>query len=262
METLDAIILGIVQGFTEFLPVSSSGHLVLCEHLLGVKESGDTTFAVMVHFATVMATITVFGREIVRLLGGALKFKYNEETQYVLKIALSMVPVLIVGLFFKDQIEALFSASVGFIGAMLLVTSVLLTVSYLVSKRRGGKGPKEITYRNAFIIGIAQAFAAIPGISRSGSTIATGLLVGERKENLAKFSFLMVLVPIIGQSILEIADGAISFTSAGIPMIAGVVAAYISGLVACKAMIAIVGRGKLYYFAIYCFVVGLIAIFS
>ncbi len=261
MDVLDAIILGVVQGLTEFLPVSSSGHLVLCEHLLGVNGEGDTTFAVMVHFATVLATITVFGREIVRLLSGALKFKYNDETQYLLKIALSMVPILIVGLFFKDDVEALFSASVGFIGVMLLVTAALLTTSHFVSKYRKGKSQK-ISYRNAFIIGVAQAFAVIPGISRSGSTIATGLIVGERKENLAKFSFLMVLVPILGQAVLEIMDGAISFDSAGLPMVAGVIAAYVSGLVACKAMVAIVSRGKLYYFAIYCLVVGLIAIFS
>ncbi len=261
MEILDGIIMGLIQGFTEFLPVSSSGHLVLFEHILGVKsEGGGATFEVMVHFATVLATITVFGREIWRLLTGALKFKYNDETKYVLKIAVSMIPILIVGVFFKDDVEALFDSSIGFIGAMLLTTSVVLTVSWLISKYRKHEN-KELTYRNAFIIGLAQACAVIPGISRSGSTIATGMALGEKKESLAKFSFLMVLVPIMGQAFLEILDGAISFDSEGMPLLAGFVAAYLSGLVACKVMINIVARGKLYYFAIYCLVAGLVAIF-
>ncbi len=259
MDILDAIILGLVQGFTEFLPVSSSGHLVLMENILGVEGDGGTTFEVMVHFATVMATITVFGKEIWRLLMGALKFKYNEETDYVLKIAVSMIPILIVGLFFKDQVEALFSATMPFIGSMLLVTALFLTISHLISTRRKAK-TTEITYKNAYIIGVAQAFAVIPGISRSGSTIATGLMLGSDKSSLAKFSFLMVLVPILGEAFLQIMDGALSFSNEGMPLLAGIVAAYLSGLVACKVMIKIVSKGKLYYFAIYCLVVGLLAI--
>ncbi len=259
MSILDAIVLGLVQGLTEFLPVSSSGHLVLLEHLLGIENNGDTTFTVMVHFATVMATITVFGAEIWKLLSGTLKFKYNDQTKYVLKIAVSMIPILIVGLFFKEQVESLFAESVGFIGAMLIVTSVVLTLSWIISSKRKSK-TREITYRDALIVGIAQAFAVVPGISRSGSTIATGLAIGNDKSHVAKFSFLMVLVPIVGEALLEIFDGAISLTDAGIPMIAGMVAAYISGLAACKVMIAIVSRGKLYYFAIYCLVVGILAI--
>lgn len=260
MDIIDALILGIIQGFTEFLPVSSSGHLVLTEHLLGIKNDGDTTFVVMVHCATVLATITVFGSEIWRLICGTLKFEYNEQTKYVLKIAVSMIPVLIVGLFFKDDVEALFATTPAFIGAMLLVTSLLLTTSYLVNRYR--KAPShEMTYKNAFVVGLAQAFAVIPGISRSGSTIATGLMLGNDKSTLAKFSFLMVLVPILGQSFLEIIGGAISFDAAGMPLIVGFLAAYVSGLFACKMMIKIVARGKLYYFAIYCFVVGLVALF-
>ncbi len=261
MDILDALILGIVQGLTEFLPVSSSGHLVLCEHLLGVQNNGDTTFTVMVHFATVLATITVFGREIWKLLCGALTFKKNDESSYVLKIALSMIPILIVGLFFKDDVEALFSASVSFIGMMLIITAAFLTLSYLLARYRR-RPTRDITYGDALIIGTAQAFAVIPGISRSGTTIATGLAIGNKKENLAKFSFLMVLVPILGEALLDMMGGAISFDAAGLPMLVGVLAAYVSGLLACKVMIAIVSRGRLYYFAIYCLVVGLVAIFS
>ncbi len=261
MDIIDAIILGIVQGFTEFLPVSSSGHLVLCEHLLGVENNGDTTFAVMVHFATVLATITVFGREIWKLLSGALTFRYNEQSSYVLKIALSMIPILIVGVFFKDDVEALFSASVSFIGLMLIITAGFLTISYLISRYRR-RPARDITYGDALIIGTAQAFAVVPGISRSGATIATGLAIGNKKESLAKFSFLMVLVPILGEAFLDIMDGAISFSGAGLPMLVGVVSAYVSGLLACKIMIAVVSRGRLYFFAIYCLVVGLIAMFS
>ncbi len=260
MGILDALILGIVQGLTEFLPVSSSGHLVLMENILGVENNGTTTFAVMVHFATVLATITVFWSEIGRLLGGALKFRYNNEARYVLKIALSMIPILVVGLFFKDDVEALFSASVGFIGAMLLVTAGLLMASYIIPRLVKRK-PKELSYRNAFVIGVAQACAVIPGISRSGSTIATGLMLGEERTTLAKFSFLMVLVPIMGEAFLDIIGGEVSFSSDGLPLLVGFIAAYLSGLFACKVMIRIVSRGKLYYFAIYCLIVGLIALF-
>lgn len=259
MELLDAIILGLVQGLTEFLPVSSSGHLVLMENILGVKNDGNTTFEVMVHAATVLSTITVFWGEIGRLLRSGLQFKYNDETKYLLKIVLSMLPVLVVGLFFKDRVEALFNSTVGFIGAMLLVTAGLLTLAHFISTYRK-KRSHEVSYRNAFVIGLAQAVAVVPGISRSGSTIATGLMLGDEKSSLAKFSFLMVLVPILGEAFLEIMDGAISFTEAGLPLFAGFVAAYLSGLFACRVMIRIVSGGKLYYFAIYCAVVGIIAI--
>lgn len=261
MENLDAIILGLVQGLTEFLPVSSSGHLVLMESILGVKNDGNTTFEVMVHAATVLATITVFWGEIGKLISGGLKFKYNEETKYILKIAVSMIPVLIVGLFFKDQVEALFSSTIGFIGSMLLVTAALLTAAHFLSewhKKRAKSHP--VTYGNAFVIGLAQAVAVIPGISRSGATISTGLMLGDEKSGLAKFSFLMVLVPILGEAFLEILDGAISFNDAGIPLLLGFVAAYVSGLFACRVMIKIVSRGKLYYFAIYCAIVGIVTL--
>lgn len=258
MDVINAIILGIVQGLTEFLPVSSSGHLVLAQHFLGIENDGNMTFEVMVHAATVLATITVFGREIWRLIRGGLRFEKNEESKYLLKILISMVPILIIGLFFKDQVEGLFSASVGFIGSMLLVTAGILTTAHFVNKYRRLSRP--VGYRDAFVIGLAQAVAVVPGISRSGSTIATGMMLGNDKTSLAKFSFLMVLVPILGEAFLEIVGGDISFSQAGLPLLCGFVAAYVSGLVACRIMINIVSRGKLYYFAIYCAVVGLAAL--
>lgn len=256
MTIIEGIILGIIQGLTEFLPVSSSGHLVIGQHFMGINDGG-TTFEVMVHAATVFATITVFWGEIGRLLKGGLQFKYNDETKYILKIALSMIPVLIVGLFFKKDVEALFdSESLVFVGSMLLVTAALLTLSHFVRPRN----PRPVTYRNAFLIGVAQAVAVIPGISRSGSTIATGLMLGTDKSQVAKFSFLMVLVPILGEAFLEILDGAVNMNEAGLPLLAGFVAAYVAGLFACKVMINIVSRGKLYWFAIYCALAGAAAI--
>lgn len=256
MGIIEAIILGLLQGLTEFLPVSSSGHLVIGQHLMGIN-SGGTTFEVMLHAATVLATITVFWGEIRKLIRGGLQFKYNSETQYILKIAISMIPILIVGLFFKKDVEALFdSDSMVFIGSMLLITASILTLSHFIHPRN----PKPVTYRNAFLIGLAQAVAVIPGISRSGSTIATGLMLGTERSQVAKFSFLMVLVPILGEAFLEIVGGAINFSEAGLPLLAGFIAAYLSGLFACKVMIRIVSRGKLYWFAIYCAILGVVAI--
>ncbi|MEF9950194.1 MAG: undecaprenyl-diphosphate phosphatase [Mucinivorans sp.] len=259
MDWFQAILLGLLQGLTEFLPVSSSGHLVLMQSMLGIEPDGNTTFEVMVHAATVLATITVFWGDIGRLLRGGMKFTMNDETKYLLKIVLSMVPVLVVGLFFKDRVEALFNSTVGFIGAMLLITSALLTAAHFISTYRKKKA-HPVSYSNAFVIGLAQAVAVIPGISRSGATIATGLMLGDEKANLAKFSFLMVLVPILGEAFLEILGGAISFDQAGLPLLLGFVAAYASGLFACRVMINIVARGKIYYFAIYCAVVGITAL--
>lgn len=259
MEWFEALVLGLLQGLTEFLPVSSSGHLVLAQNMFGIEDDGSTTFEVMVHAATVLATITVFWGEIGRLIKGGLKFRNNDETQYLLKIAISMIPVLIVGLFFKHQVEALFSSTIGFIGAMLLITSALLTAAHFISKYRKTKD-HAVTRSNAFVIGLAQAIAVVPGISRSGATIATGLMLGDQKASLAKFSFLMVLIPILGEAFLEVLDGAISFDEAGLPLLIGFVAAYLSGLFACRVMINIVARGKIYYFAIYCAVVGIIAL--
>lgn len=261
MDLIEAIILGLVQGLTEFLPVSSSGHLAIGQHLLGVtfKDEASLTFGVVVHAATVLATITVFRNELAKLICGGLKFKYNEETQYLLKIALSMLPILVVGLFFKDEVEAMFDRGIHFVGAMLLVTAALLTFSHFFRPRKS----HSVGYKDAFIIGLAQACAVIPGVSRSGATISTGLMLGTDRTQVAKFSFLMVLVPILGEAFLELIKGEFSPAMSGIPtmtLLAGFVAAYLSGLFACKVMIKIVSRGKLYWFAIYCAIVGIVTL--
>lgn len=262
MEWFEALILGLVQGLTEFLPVSSSGHLIIGKELLGieVKEDAATTFEVVVHAATVLSTIFVFRKDLVKLLAGLFKFKYNEETEYILKIAVSMIPILIVGLFLKDKVEALFGQGVILVGAMLLVTALLLTFSQIKKS-----GNRSITYLDAFIIGLAQSIAVLPGLSRSGTTISTGLLLGNRREDVAKFSFLMVLVPILGEAFLELYSGQFIPEKSGIStfsLLIGFGAAFISGLFACKAMVALVKRSKLYYFAIYCFIVGIIALIT
>ena len=260
MDVIQAIILGIVQGLTEFLPVSSSGHIIIGKALLGVEINPDaaTTFEVVVHAATVFSTLVVFRQEILKLLLGVFKFQYNEETQYVLKIGISMIPILIVGLFFKDEVEALFGEGVFLVGMMLLATAVLLTLSFF---KKSGK--RSITYLDAFIIGIAQSIAVLPGLSRSGTTISTGLLLGDKKEEIAKFSFLMVLIPILGESFLSLIKGEFTPEASGISTIAlisGFVAAFLSGLFACKVMINIVKRGKLIWFAVYCFIMGLVSL--
>lgn len=286
MTIFEAIILGILQGLTEFLPVSSSGHLVIGQHLLGVRDGG-MTFEILVHAATVLATITVFWRELVEIVRGVLKFKYNEQTRYFLMICVSMIPVLIVGLFFKPQVEALFDGeSLVFVGQMLLVTAVLLTVAFFVERARAGSGVASagsgsasslgrggLNYWRAFVVGLAQAVAVVPGISRSGATISTGLLCGVDKAQVARFSFLMVMVPILGEAFLEVLSqigGAGVGADAGVGacfgmgevwvLLAGFVAAYLAGLVACRWMIKIVSRGKLYWFAIYCAALGVTAI--
>ena len=259
MSWIEAIILGIVQGLTEFLPVSSSGHLIIGKELLGVevKPDAETTFEVLVHCATVMSTIVVFRNEIWKLICGLLKFQMNNETQYILKICVSMIPVFVVGLFFKKQVNDLFGEGVVLVGCMLLVTATLLSLTYFV---KFGQRKTDISYLNAFIIGVSQAIAVIPGISRSGATISTGLLLGNKKEDVARFSFLMVLIPILGITFLDVLGGDFSPQKSGIPMsamIAGFMAAFVSGALACKAMIAIVKRSKLIYFAAYCVLVSL-----
>jgi undecaprenyl-diphosphatase len=258
METWEAFILGIVQGLTEFLPVSSSGHLLLSKEILGIENNGGTTFEVLVHAATVLSTVTVFRNDIAKLIAGLFKFEYNRETEYILKIAVSMIPVMIVGLFFKSEVEALFGEGPALVGAMLLLTAVLLLFSHFARK-----GEKPISYSNAFIIGLSQACAVLPGLSRSGTTISTGLLLGNNRNEIARFSFLMVLVPILGEAFLELIGGDFSPAASGIaalPLIIGFIGAYISGLLACKLMIKLVSQVKLYWFAIYCAIVGIIAI--
>lgn len=256
MSYLEALILGLLQGITEFLPVSSSGHLEIAKALLGVELKEELTFTVVVHGATVLSTIVVFWKDICKLLGGLFKFQWNEETIYIAKIAVSMIPVAFVGIFFKEQVESLFGNGLLLVGCMLLLTALLLTLAnYLAS------GKRDISFSDAFIIGIAQAVAVLPGLSRSGTTIATGLLLGDKKENIARFSFLMVLVPILGENVLSIMDGGISTASVDfMPLLIGFIAAFIAGWAACKFMINIVKKGKLIYFAIYCAIVGVLAI--
>ncbi len=259
MTVIEAIILGIVQGLTEFLPVSSSGHIIIGSELLGLSGEENLSFAIVVHAATVMSTIVILWNEIWKLLQGVFKFRWNEETQYVAKIFLSMIPVLIVGLFFKDYVEQLFGSGLLVVGCCLLVTATLLTFASKAKPRE----KKDIGWWDAFIIGLAQAVAVLPGLSRSGSTIATGILLGNNKESVAKFSFLMVLIPILGEAILSLKD----YTTAGsdvalspIVLVSGFLAAFITGCIACKWMISLVKKGKLIYFAIYCAILGAIAI--
>ncbi len=257
MNWLEALILGLLQGLTEFLPISSSGHLELGKAILGVKPEQSLVFTVVVHGATVLSTIVVFYKEIIQLFKGLFAFRWNDETIYISKILVSMIPVVIAGLFFKDFVESLFNGNILLVGLMLLVTAGFLMSTYIRKNNR-----KQIGFWDAFVIGIAQMLAVIPGISRSGATISTGLLLGNKKENVARFSFLMVLIPIIGANLMDLADGKMAGNDGvGItPLIIGFIAAFVSGLLACRWMINIVKKGKLYYFAIYCVIIGIIAI--
>ncbi len=254
MSWFEALILGLVQGLTEYLPVSSSGHLAIGSALFGIEGEENLAFTITVHVATVFSTLFILWKEVSWLFRGALKFRMNNETRYMLNIIVSMIPVGIVGLFFKDHVEAIFGSGLTIVGYMLLLTAALLAFAYYAKPR-----PKEnISMLDAFIIGLAQACAVMPGLSRSGSTIATGLLLGNKKENLAQFSFLMVIPPILGEALLDIIKmiggenvmGNISSTS----LIVGFLAAFVSGSLACKWMINIVKKGKLIYFAIYCLI--------
>lgn len=257
MNWIEALILGIVQGLTEFLPVSSSGHLEIGKHLLGADVTQSLEFTVVVHGATVLSTVVVFWKDIVSLFKSFFTFKNNEETSFVWKIVISMVPVGIIGILFKDEVEQFFNGNLHFVGAMLIVTAVLLAVTMFV-KNRG----KHISYLDSFIIGIAQAVAVLPGISRSGATIATGLLLGNKKEEVAKFSFLMVIIPILGANLKELFSGEFGNNQdiSAMVLVVGFIAAFISGLFACRWMINIVKRGNLYYFALYCLIIGSIAL--
>lgn len=261
MDWLQALLLGLVQGLTEFLPVSSSGHLAIGKALLGIEPGGDLVFEVTVHAATVLATIVVFRKQIWKLLCGLFKFKYNDETDYIAKICLSMVPVLIVGVFFKDQVEAAFSSMIV-VGVALMVTALLLAFSDWMSGRKNGGEAKEyrngISFWQALVVGVGQAFAVIPGLSRSGTTISTGLISGVKRQNMAQFSFLMVLVPILGEAFLDVVGGDFTSSSTGVlPLLLGFAAAFVSGLFACKVMIALVRKAQLKWFGLYCLLMGL-----
>lgn len=259
MTVFEAFLLGIIQGLTEFLPVSSSGHLELGHVLLNIHGHENLLFAVVVHGATVLSTLVVFRQDLAGLFCGLFAFKWNDETRYLFLLLLSAVPVAVVGLFFRKEVEHLFTGNLLFVGVMLLFTAMLLGFTYF---SRAGLG--KIRGADALIIGIAQAVAVLPGISRSGSTIATGLLLGKKKEDMARFSFLMVIFPIICANILDLTSGKISSgqTIGFMQLAVGFTAAFLSGLLACKWMISIVKKGKLIYFAGYCLIVGLIAIFA
>ncbi|WP_149274549.1 undecaprenyl-diphosphate phosphatase [Pareuzebyella sediminis] len=258
MDTLDAIILGIIQGLTEFLPVSSSGHLELGKAILGDQlVAGESLlFTIVLHFATALSTLVVFRKDVWEILKGLFQFKWNEETQFSLKIVISMLPAALIGLFFEQQLEAFFGGNVQFIGLMLLITAVLL---YFADRAKDTE--KIVSYNNAFVIGVSQAIAMLPGISRSGATISTSVLLGVDKNKAARFSFLMVVPLILGKIGKNLLSGELNAHSENnMAMIVGFTAAFVSGLAACTWMIRLVKQSKLSYFAIYCLIVGLIAI--
>lgn len=265
MDWLQALLLGIVQGLTEFLPVSSSGHLMIARDLLGVDAEGFLDFTVTVHFATVLSTLVVFWGVIWQLLKGLFQFRYNDETDYVCKLVVSMIPVGVVGLCFKDQVEGLFSDNLTTVAVCLLVTAALLCFSDIFTRRVRivNNSRNGISYLQAAIVGLGQACAVAPGLSRSGTTIATGLVAGVKREKMAQFSFLMVLAPILGEQLLDLLD-MVGSTEAAAPgvgaaaLLIGFASAFLSGLFACKVMIALVKRAKLSWFALYCAVVAVL----
>lgn len=285
MEWYEGIILGLLQGLTEFLPVSSSGHLEIGKTFLGIETNDDLLFTTMVHSATVLSTIVVFRNEIWKLIkgffcglsglkvakggNGRCELQCNDQTDYVLKIFVSMLPILVVGLFFKDEVESLFG-SIRVVGAALLVTAVLLFFSDYASRPGRKSIFPENSHRNgfsywqAFVVGLSQALAVVPGLSRSGTTISTGLICGVRREVMAQFSFLMVLVPILGETFLQIVGGEFGTSSvSGLVLFLGFISAFLSGLFACRVMIALVSKARLSWFALYCLVAAtLIFIFA
>ena len=267
MTELQALLMGLLQGLTEYLPVSSSGHLTIASALFGIEGEENLTFTIAVHVATVLSTLVILWREIVWLLRGLVDTKaplLSPERKYILAIVISMIPIGIVGVFFKDYVEAIFGSRLLIVGFCLIITSALLTMSYYARPRQ----KEEISLWQAFVIGLAQSIAVLPGLSRSGSTIATGLLLGVKKEKMAQFSFLMVIPPILGEALLSIlkaakdgaeaAAGSISMSALAI----GFIAAFVSGCLACKWMVSIVKKGKLVYFGIYCAIVGCIILLS
>lgn len=274
MNTLQALVMGLLQGLTEYLPVSSSGHLTIASELFDIDGESNMTFTIAVHVATVLSTLVILGSEIGKILkgmcnplsprslkgNGTFLNRLNPDQRYVLNILVSMIPIGIVGVFFKDQVEDIFGSGLLVVGICLLLTAALLTFSYLARPRQR----ENISLSHAFIIGLAQAVAVLPGLSRSGSTIATGLLLGNKKEKLAQFSFLMVIPPILGEALLDVLKMVKGEEAIGgidtLPLIVGFVAAFISGCAACKWMIGIVKKGKLIYFAYYCAIVGVASI--
>lgn len=273
MDWLSALIMGIVQGLAEYLPISSSGHLEICRDLLGLELSGAESleFDVMLHVATVLSTIVVLWSEFKPLCISFFTFRRDDNFRYVLKILVSCIPVAIVGLCFKDVIEGFFGGGLGIVGVCLCITAVLLSFAYFTRTRpeESGKAPRgrDITMLDAFIIGCSQAVAVLPGLSRSGTTIATGILLGDRREEVARFSFLMVIIPILGEALLDLkkmVGGDVTAATGGeigwLPMLVGFLASFVVGCIACRWMLNIVKKGKLVWFAIYCLIMGIICI--
>lgn len=260
MDWLQALILGLIQGLTEYLPVSSSGHLAIGSYLFGINGEDNLAFTIVVHVATVLSTFVILWSEIDWIFRGLFKFKMNDETKYFLNIVVSMIPIGIVGVFFKDAVEDIFGSGLLIVGCMLLLTASLLTFSYFAKPRV----KENISWKDALIIGLAQACAVMPGLSRSGSTIATGLMLGNKKEKMAQFSFLMVIPPILGEALLDVIKMAKGHNPFGdvstLALVVGFVAAFVSGCLACKWMINIVKKGKLIYFGIYCAIAGAVTI--
>jgi undecaprenyl-diphosphatase len=260
MTEIQAFLLGLVQGLTEFIPVSSSGHLELGNHLFHISNGENLTFTLTVHVATVLSTLVVFRKEILDLFLNGLTFRHREDTIYISKLLLSAIPVVILGLFFRDDVENLFDGNLTIVGTCLLVTASLLMFAHFYK----GKKDHKINWMHSLIIGLAQAVAVLPGLSRSGATISTGILLGNDRKEVARFSFLMVIIPIIGAAALDLLTlkNSSEFGIGILPLSIGFFTAFFSGWLACKWMISIVSRGKLIYFAIYCIIVGLIAIFA
>jgi len=256
MDIINAIILGIIQGLTEFLPVSSSGHIELGKVILGAEIEENVLFTVILHFATALSTIVIFRKDIFELFKGIFQFKWNEESKFALKVIISMIPAAMVGYFLEDELEALFDGNLLLVGCMLIITAILL---YFADKAKNTN--KKVSYSNAIVIGIAQAIAILPGVSRSGATISTSVLLGNDKTRAARFSFLMVVPLIFGKIAKDVFTGKIEFTSDQLaPLSIGFAAAFVAGLFACTWMINLVKRSKLTYFSVYCLIVGLIAI--
>lgn len=278
MDWFDSLIMGVVQGLSEYLPISSSGHLQICEDILhlNMEGAGSLQYTVALHVATVLSTIVVLWKEFLPLVTSFFGFKRDANTTYVFKILVSCIPIMIVGLFFKDKVETLFDKNLLTVGIALCCTALLLTFAYYFSRttadspalRQGGYRQRDITFLDAFVIGLAQAVAVIPGLSRSGSTIATGLMLGDKREQIAKFSFFMVIIPILGEALLDVKNmvsgsgeaGATAETIGIVPLIIGFIAAFVVGCAACKWMLNIVKKGKLVWFAAYCLIVGLLCI--
>ncbi len=259
MSIFEAFILGIIQGLTEFLPVSSSGHIEIGKALLAVQMQEPLLFSVLVHCATSLSTVVIFRKDILQILQDILKFEWNESTQFAAKIVLSMIPVGFVGLLFEEQIEAFFEGNIVLVGAMLILTGFLLLITYFVENQEG----TEVTFRKALIIGIAQAIAIVPGISRAGATIATALILGVKRSEASRFSFLMVIAPILGATLLKFkkylemgSSGDLGFE----PLLVGFMTSFVVGLLACRLMLRIVGHGKIYWFSAYCLLVGTLTV--